>query len=745
MEIPVYTSQIANDNGTINNCESQINNLYDQPLKYFFDIEIVKNNKLNLMYSVINYIINKDNLKTRFNGSNSKYEELAKVASKVTVDKESCRMVSKNYLDDGYKSIISCIVNIASLFECKLGHEGEYLVYRESNNIIARIKSFVFNIEFLNINTYQEYLSAMKEADKIKNDIATYIYCAQAHGNFLQFSDVYVKPLENAPFVEREVKFRVSPDIIPRLIQPLYGENPECGLREIIQNSSDACKQVVSKGIEGYKPSVKILLDKDEVNNDVWRLVVRDNGIGMNESTLVEKYFVIGESTKKGAEENLVGQFGIGALATFLLGDIMEVKTKSINGDNILGFTYRLSENNKFESENVEVKKIIDDTFEFGTEVSIKLKDNIKDIEINKLEETLKIHKWYLLSDIPISYFVNGKAREITSLDKIKYDWEKIIDEQGLLVEYIKNKNISNDAVGKVIYNGMLIPNEYNIDSSYIKFKPCVNIIEHSKGNSQKIKPDLSRSEIQKEGQAVFVNKLKVSIYNNSKNNMIKKSNEILDTDGTIKEFYYNDVFLKDIPLFFCRDGFGVYSIDTIEKLKKSSDYHTIIKVFRCFASNNSVNIEMLNEGCIYVFDNCDLQKSYVSYLIEQVGSTIIPADLLKSYFYYAKNSNGGFRKETIKCIYSNFNIKLPVEDTAKAIWDYHNNKKSKLFYGRFWNAKDITLSLNNEVENNSNDLDYIKSIYKSSVIKVLKLTDLWYRDANEEIVKDNIDIGIIR
>lgn len=50
----------------------------------------------------------------------------------------------------------------------------------------------------------------------------------------------------------------------------------------------------------------------------------------MTKDILLNKYFVIGESSKKGNKRNLVGQFGIGALAAFLLGDRIAVKTKFV-------------------------------------------------------------------------------------------------------------------------------------------------------------------------------------------------------------------------------------------------------------------------------------------------------------------------------------------------------------------------------------------------------------------------------
>jgi len=75
-------------------------------------------------------------------------------------------------------------------------------------------------------------------------------------------------------------------------------------------------------------------------------LTIRDYGIGMTEDILLSKYFVIGESSKKGNTTNLVGQFGIGALAAFLLGDKIAVKTKHYKSTSVYTFNYELTSSN---------------------------------------------------------------------------------------------------------------------------------------------------------------------------------------------------------------------------------------------------------------------------------------------------------------------------------------------------------------------------------------------------------------
>lgn len=117
--------------------------------------------------------------------------------------------------------------------------------------------------------------------------------------------------------------------------EQLYGDK-KLGLREIIQNSIDACmvrdemnKKLGAKQDYSYKPEIYIILDEE--NNQV---IIRDNGTGMNEH-IIQNYFLnIGASyyssrdfEKENLKYNPSGYFGIGFLACFMLSDDVYVRT----------------------------------------------------------------------------------------------------------------------------------------------------------------------------------------------------------------------------------------------------------------------------------------------------------------------------------------------------------------------------------------------------------------------------------
>lgn len=113
----------------------------------------------------------------------------------------------------------------------------------------------------------------------------------------------------------------------------IYGDS-KLGLRELIQNSIDACelmKEIQNRGEEVIvEPQIIILLSKQ--HNYV---KIKDTGIGMT-LEIVKKHFLnVGKSYYKSNEylyENYdykpIGQYGIGFLACFLLSDNVSVKTK---------------------------------------------------------------------------------------------------------------------------------------------------------------------------------------------------------------------------------------------------------------------------------------------------------------------------------------------------------------------------------------------------------------------------------
>lgn len=132
---------------------------------------------------------------------------------------------------------------------------------------------------------------------------------------------------------DEPLKLLVSEDVVALLIGPLYnGQNKlQVAVRELLQNALDACK------LANWE-AAKITVRYEEEGEDAF-LSVEDNGIGMDETDIREKYLTVGKSGKEG-QDNLTGKYGIGALSMFLIGKSAEVLTKQENGE---ALAFRLS------------------------------------------------------------------------------------------------------------------------------------------------------------------------------------------------------------------------------------------------------------------------------------------------------------------------------------------------------------------------------------------------------------------
>lgn len=139
-----------------------------------------------------------------------------------------------------------------------------------------------------------------------------------------------------------DTKFSLSKNqIIDLLMGTKLYSNPEVALRELLQNSIDACllrKKLCELWEIEYRPKVKVSL-YSENNTDFLR--VSDNGIGMNQEVIDKYYANIGCSYYSSSEfRDLmlslkssftpISKFGIGILSCFMVCESMEIFTKKL-------------------------------------------------------------------------------------------------------------------------------------------------------------------------------------------------------------------------------------------------------------------------------------------------------------------------------------------------------------------------------------------------------------------------------
>lgn len=172
-------------------------------------------------------------------------------------------------------------------------------------------------------------------------------------------------------FIPVDAKFRTADsDVLKLLVAPLYGNKPEIGVRELLQNSLDAVRELEalrSSGVPNLPEPVPH--DKPEISIDVvdspeeCYVLVKDHGIGMNLDIVLNYFLSAGASYRQSSawadlfndksgksKVERSGRFGVGVLAAYLIGDRIEVKTRRFDEPEEKGIKFLASiEDNQLE------------------------------------------------------------------------------------------------------------------------------------------------------------------------------------------------------------------------------------------------------------------------------------------------------------------------------------------------------------------------------------------------------------
>ncbi len=239
--------------------------------------------------------------------------------------------------------------------------------------------------------------------------------------------DEYTKN-KKPEFIPKVLKFRTADsEMMELLIAPLYGDKPEIGIRELVQNSVDACLErdnIVSKNNINFKnPGDYDVCVSVIEHEDYGEVIVEDYGIGMTLDT-IENYFLnIGASfrnsdrwkkaheTDGSSDIHRTGRFGIGLLAAYLLGDELEVETRHVNSPENKGLKFKCRRGSK----SVTVSNISCHT---GTKIVIKTNNYI----IKYLNSTPQIWDWYCLATPKVK-------RAILKVEALESSFPKVLNQ----------------------------------------------------------------------------------------------------------------------------------------------------------------------------------------------------------------------------------------------------------------------------------------------------------------------------
>jgi len=238
------------------------------------------------------------------------------------------------------------------------------------------------------------------------------------------------------PYLPRRIRLEVArAEMLSLLIGPLYGDDPSYGVRELIQNAVDAVREreylqqrhpeYAKADLREQKADVVVWLgDFDEKANCAW-LEVSDRGVGMTEKVLTDYFLTAGASYRRSdqwqrtfertdlpEDEKMPraailrsGRFGVGALATFLIGEEIEVETRHIVSSTGLRFRMHLTQ------EAVQIERV--NNLHVGTRIRVKVSYHAFEKLLKQNDTVSKpgLWDWYVI-DKPTVLRLMGKDKQ---------------------------------------------------------------------------------------------------------------------------------------------------------------------------------------------------------------------------------------------------------------------------------------------------------------------------------------------
>ncbi len=223
-------------------------------------------------------------------------------------------------------------------------------------------------------------------------------------------------------FPTRAVFDTAGASLLKLLIRPLYGDKPEVGVRELIQNSVDAVRELDQlrethprlRKTTTLKQKADVLVSISKTRDGKHVLQVSDKGVGMTFATVRDYFLKAGvsfrnsETWQKEFVENdkpsvlRSGRFGVGALAAFLLGDRLKVITRSVWSEPEDGVSFEAGvEDDSIELRRVQVNHV-------GTTIEISLSEDAASALINDIESW----DWYVFEKPLVVRKLFGKKLE---------------------------------------------------------------------------------------------------------------------------------------------------------------------------------------------------------------------------------------------------------------------------------------------------------------------------------------------
>ncbi|AIQ75000.1 molecular chaperone HtpG [Paenibacillus odorifer] len=221
-----------------------------------------------------------------------------------------------------------------------------------------------------------------------------------------------------------------SKRLLEMMINSIYTQR-EIFLRELISNASDAIdkiyyKALADEGLVFNKEDYYIKVTADKANRT---LTISDTGIGMTQEELENNLGTIAKSGslafKKENEakdgHNIIGQFGVGFYAAFMVADDVIVISKALGSDE--AFKWESKGADGYTIETVEKDSV-------GTDVILKIKENTEEDQYDEYLEEYRLKSIIKKYSDFIRFPIKMDLKEQKPKEGTENEFEEVVQEQ---------------------------------------------------------------------------------------------------------------------------------------------------------------------------------------------------------------------------------------------------------------------------------------------------------------------------
>lgn len=247
-----------------------------------------------------------------------------------------------------------------------------------------------------------------------------------------------------------------SKRLLEMMINSIYTQK-EIFLRELISNASDAIDKIYYKALTDEQ----LVFNKEEyfirvsVDKNARTLTLSDTGIGMTKEELENNLGVIAKSGslafKKENDQqdghNIIGQFGVGFYAAFMVADVVTVISKAVGSDEAF----------KWESKGADGYTIVPAEKETaGTDITLKIKDNTEEESYDEFLEQYRLRSIIKKYSDFIRYPIKMEMTSSRLKEGTDNEFEEVQEEQtinSMVPIWRKNKSELTDEDYNNFYN----------------------------------------------------------------------------------------------------------------------------------------------------------------------------------------------------------------------------------------------------------------------------------------------------